>query len=264
MTVEERQNAICAYVNDLKRVHTNELINHFDASASTIRNDLVALERSGLIRRTHGMVMALDLGKVGDETTVISRMEKNLSQKMSIASLANREIENGDVIMLLAGSTIMCLARTLANKRNLTIVVNDVNIAQWLLGNTDHKVFILGGFVRRDYFYVDYDDAITDRINVDKAFFSCTGFSIEKGATISDYNLAKSEKKLLACANKSYLLCDSSKLGEVYFAKICETENIDMLFTDGGISKDHIERLREEENIRFAIANEQIYTGETR
>ena len=37
-----------------------------------------------------------------------------------------------------------------------------------------------------------------------------------------------------------------------------------MLFTDGGISKDNIERLREEENIRFAIANEQIYMGEAR
>ncbi|MDD6348314.1 MAG: DeoR/GlpR family DNA-binding transcription regulator [Lachnospiraceae bacterium] len=262
MTVEERQNAICEYVNDLKRVHTNDLINHFEASASTIRNDLVALERSGLIRRTHGMVMSVDVGKVGDESAVVKRMDINMPEKMAIAALANQEIEDGDVIMLMTGSTLMCLAHTLVNKKNLTIVVNDVNIAQWLLGNTDHKVFILGGFVRRNYYYVNYDFSITEKINVDKAFFSSTGFSLDKGATISDYDLAASESRLLNCANQTYLLIDSAKFGEVYFAKVCSAENINMIITDGNVSHENIERLRAEENIRFAIANEQVYAHE--
>ncbi|MDD6347750.1 MAG: DeoR/GlpR family DNA-binding transcription regulator [Lachnospiraceae bacterium] len=258
MTVEERQNAICAYVNDLKRVHTNDLINHFDASASTIRNDLVALERSGLIRRTHGMVLAVNVAKVADELTVANRMEKNMPEKMAIATLANREIDDGDVILLMTGSTITCLAKTLINKHNLTVVVNDVKIAEWLLENTNHKVFIIGGFVRRDYYCVDYDESITKHINVDKVFFSSSGFSVEKGVTTSDFNLAASERKLMECTNKNYFLCDSSKFGQVKFAKICDVSEIDMMITDAGIPEEYVDKLREVESLRFAVAEKTI------
>ena len=35
-----------------------------------------------------------------------------------------------------------------------------------------------------------------------------------------------------------------------------------MIITDGNVSHENIERLRAEENIRFAIANEQVYAHE--
>lgn len=257
--MEERQRLIKEYIEEVKRVHVNDLVELFHVSASTIRNDLTTLERNGLIKRTHGWAIALSVARVGKESFVSMRMKDNIQEKESIALAANQEIESGDTLAILAGTTTMALAQTLVNKQDLTIVVNDLNIAKWLDDNTDHKVFILGGFVRKHYYYVDFDEAAVDKINVDKVFFSCTGFSLAKGATVSDYDLATSQKKLLVRANKTILLCDSTKFGEVYFAKICSVEDINMIITDGNISRENLEILRSQDGIQFLVANQKAY-----
>ena len=153
--MEERQRLIKEYIEEVKRVHVNDLVELFHVSASTMRNDLTTLERNGLIKRTHGWAIALSVARVGKESFVSMRMKDNIQEKESIALAANQEIESGDTLAILAGTTTMALAQTLVNKQDLTIVVNDLNIAKWLDDNTDHKVFILGGFVRKHYYYVD-------------------------------------------------------------------------------------------------------------
>lgn len=254
----ERQTLIREYIDQVKRVSVNDLIQKFEVSPSTIRNDLSTLEKNGQIRRTHGGAVSLNLLRVGSESKVSERMRDNAEKKARIAMAANPEIEDGDTIALLAGTTVMALAKTLTNKKKLTIVVNDLNIAKWLDDNTEHSVFVLGGFVRKHYYYMDFDDTLTERINVDKAFFSCTGFSIEKGPTVSDLALANAQRKLLMQAEKTVLLCDSSKFGEVSFANIVPVVDIDMIITDGEISKENIEILRTLERTQFKVANQKL------
>ena len=60
--------------------------------------------------------------------------------------MASEQIDDGDTIALLAGTTIFSLAKYLVNKKNLTIVLNDLQIAYWLNEHTDHRLFIIGGF----------------------------------------------------------------------------------------------------------------------
>jgi len=255
--VVERQCLIKEYIDQVKRASVNDLIQHFKVSPSTIRNDLALLERNGMIRRTHGGAVSLNLARVGAESVVSERVTNNADKKASIAMAANREIEDGDTIALLAGTTLMALAQTLTNKNQLTIVVNDLNIAKWLDDNTEHNIFVLGGFVRKHYYYMDFVDEIAQTINVDKGFFSCTGFSVEKGATVSDYALANAQRKLLMRAERTILLCDSSKFGEVAFAKMFSTEDIDLIVTDGGISEQNLKILRTLEHTQFMVANQK-------
>lgn len=251
----ERQSRILDYINESKRVSVNDLAEYFQVSHSTIRNDLAVLKKNGQIQRTHGGAMALSITKVGLETNTVVRMSNNTSEKESIAKVASEQIDDGDTIALLAGTTIFSLAKYLVNKKNLTIVLNDLQIAYWLNEHTDHRLFIIGGFVRHKFHCMNFDTSAVDFINIDKAFFSCTAFSAEKGAMVPDLNLATTERSVLKRAGRSVLLCDSSKLGEVSFIKVVGVEDIDIVITDSEISKFHKDSLEAVEQLELIIAD---------
>lgn len=251
--VEERQEHIREYIERAKRVSVNELIQYCKVSPSTIRNDLATLEKKGQIHRTHGGAMSVNRAKVGAESFTSSRVFDNSDIKMHIAAKASELIEDGDTIALLVGTTTMSLAKTLVNKNKLTIVVNDLPIASWLAENTLHNVYVLGGFVRHKFMFMNFDLTAVENINVDKAFFSCTAFGVERGAMVSDINLANSERQLLQHSDTVIMICDSTKFGEVAFARITSTEEIDVIVTDNGISPQQQEALEGMERLQLIV-----------
>ena len=81
--------------------------------------------------------------------------------------------------------------------------------------------------MRNKFNCMNFDTSAVDFINIDKAFFSCTAFSAEKGAMVPDLDLATTERSVLKRAGSIVLLCDSSKFGSVSsvtFASFSETE----------------------------------------
>ena len=54
MYAEERQQAMAALVTDAGRLSVVDLAARFDVTTETVRRDLSALERVGLVRRVHG------------------------------------------------------------------------------------------------------------------------------------------------------------------------------------------------------------------
>ena len=250
----ERQSRILDYINESKRVSVNDLAEYFHVSPSTIRNDLAVLKKDGQIRRTHGGAMALSISKVGLEESMDDRLTNNMAEKEKIAKLASDQIDDGDTIALLAGTTIFSLAKYLVDKKNLTIVLNDLQIAWWLNEHTTHRLFIVGGFVRNKFHCMNFDASAVDFINIDKAFFSCTAFSVEKGAMVPDLNLATTERGILNRAATVILLCDSSKFGEVSFIKVVGVNDIDMVITDSNLPKFHRDTMEAIEQLDFIVA----------
>ena len=251
--VEERQENIREYVERFKRVSVNELIQHCKVSPSTIRNDLAALEKKGLIHRTHGGAMSVNRAKVGAESFTSNRLFENIDAKTRIAEKANELIEDGDTVALLAGTTSLTLAKTLNNKKNLTVVTNDLAIASWLAENTMHNVYVLGGFVRHKFMFMSFDLCMVESLNVDKAFFSCNAYGVERGAMVSDLTLASCQHQFLRRADSTIMLCDSTKFGEVAFARIMSTEEIDIIVTDSGVSPQCRQMLEKMEHPQLLI-----------
>jgi DeoR family fructose operon transcriptional repressor len=102
---------------------------------------------------------------------------------------------------------------------------------------------------------MNFDTSAVDFINIDKAFFSCTAFSAEKGAMVPDLDLATTERSVLKRAGSIVLLCDSSKFGEVSFIKIVGVEDIDVVITDSDISKFHRDTLGAIEQLELIVAS---------
>ena len=91
--VEERQNTIFNILQREKRATIVELSEHFQTGAATIRRDLNAMEKRGLIRRTHGGAIAIRKTNVEhgmEERIEENKLEKENNVNKSLAKAAKR------------------------------------------------------------------------------------------------------------------------------------------------------------------------------
>jgi len=232
--VEERKMKILERIKAQRKATVAELCDRFGVSSATIRNDLRDLEATGLLIRTHGGAMVKS--KTGLEQGTTERGIQHLAEKRRIAEAALRLIEDGDTITLDTGTTTLELARLLCQKRDLTVVTNDLPIALALEEYDTVRVLFMGGIVRRNYHCtVIYGSTGRDSLaglSVDKAFMALNSFSLEKGASTPDINHAETKKLMMSIAAKVIFLFDSSKLGRTSFALFAPLESIDTIVTD--------------------------------
>lgn len=238
---EERKQQILALLHKNQKLVVPELCNYFGVSPSTIRNDLRALQESGLITRTHGG--AICNSKASLEPMPSAKETQMLHQKQAIARTAAELVDNGDIIGIFSGTTTMELAKELLDKERLTVVLNDITLAVFLEENTNFSLFMLGGMIRQGFHYTNSTGSLMPSIRMDKMFFSCNGLSAAAGATVPDFNLATNLAALLERSSQKILLCDSSKLGSETFAQISPLDHLDTVIIDSDASSEDLHEL---------------------
>lgn len=240
---EERRERIHKLIETHQKIIVPEMCDMFGVSASTIRNDLRALEESGLIKRTHGG--AIRTSKMSFESNPMLNKVRMLKEKKAIGKKAAELVEDGDIIAIDTGTTPFEFAKHLIEKDNLTIVLNDITIASYLEEHSNATVILLGGTIRRGYHYTYSRDYINflNEINLDKAFITCNALSITKGATTPDINLAEMKRDIIQISSEAVLLCDSSKIDRVSFAKIASISAFDYIITDNGIESEDLKKI---------------------
>jgi DeoR family fructose operon transcriptional repressor len=203
-------------------------------SSATIRNDLRDLETAGLLVRTHGGAMIKS--KTGHELDMVARGVPNQAAKRAIAEAALGLIEDGDMIVLDTGSTVLQLARLLDRRHDITVVTNDLVIASLLEDLESVKIVFLGGIVRKRFHCTLFSDLssrdLLAGLTVDKAFMGLNSFSREKGASTPDIGHAETKKLMMSIAAKVVLLFDSTKLGRNSFAQFATPNQVDTIVTD--------------------------------
>lgn len=241
----ERKEEIISILNNRKKISVPELCEHFQVSPSTIRNDLKELKEAGVIKRTHGG--AILASKMNFETMPAQKEEIMLDEKKQIAEKAAELVVDGDTIAIDTGTTTLEFARNLINKQNLTIILNDLQIARFLEDNSDFHLIMLGGAIRSKFHYTygKFSSDFLNQINVDKSFITCNGLSFTKGVTTPDMNLAEVKKGIMQTATESILLCDSSKFDRVAFSKIGEVSDFHSIVTDNKAMENDLNKLKE-------------------
>ena len=99
----ERQDEILAYIKEKKSASVNELAKELYVSPATIRRDLNAMEKAGLIKRSHGG--AILTGSTADESSILMREQENVIAKRAIAAIATGFIKNNASLYLDSSST---------------------------------------------------------------------------------------------------------------------------------------------------------------
>ena len=205
-----------------------------------------AEQEKGLLKRTHGG--AVLKSKIGYEENVAEKLSKNQRQKEKIAELAVNYVEDGDIIALDTGTTMLAFAKKLTEKKNLTIVTNDLNIAAYFDSNKeDITVILLGGVLRKKHGCTLGGMTFNglEGLRVDKCFLATNGLTAEFGLSTPDMNHAEVKKKLAGIGEQTILLCDSDKIGRNVFVKIMDVTKIDILITDSGIDETEAQKLEE-------------------
>jgi DeoR family fructose operon transcriptional repressor len=245
MFAEERQFKLIEFLQKHKKATVKQLMVEFQVSSATIRNDLRMLDRRGLITRTHGGAMERVKNRF-EEDLNLRRMHE-VSEKQRIAQEALSLIADGDTIILDSGTTIWELARLVRSKKNLTIITNDIDIADLLCEEEQNTLIFIGGTVRKKFRCTagPLSIGLLSGVLVDKAFIGANNFDIERGASTPDIDQATTKKNMINIASKRFLLCVHSKFGTQSFARFAGVEDFDLIVTDkiDYTEKNHLEHL---------------------
>ncbi len=246
MLGEERRQYIINLVNKTGSISASEIAKSLNISEVTIRRDLNKLAKKGLIKRTHGG--AININSVGYELKFEIQKEKNIEEKKRIALAAASFIDDGDVILIEAGTTGYQTALNITSRKELTVITNSCDIAV-LLGKTNpqFKIILSGGILNTDTHSLigPLADASFRSLFVDKAFIGISGIDIEKGITAVDPLEAQTKKFIINSAKKIFALCDHSKISHICMNFVAPIKIINTFITDDKADKDFLDKLKE-------------------
>jgi DeoR family transcriptional regulator, fructose operon transcriptional repressor len=240
---EQRQQRIVEQARQAGRVDVAELAAELAVTPETVRRDLTALERQGVLRRVHGG--AIPVERLGFEPGFAARDAVRRAEKERIAKAALSELPVEGSILLDAGTTTARLAEVMPVNRDLIVVTNSLPIALSLSVRPGLTVRLVGGRVRgRTQAVVDdWALRVLGDTYVDVAFVGTNGISVERGLTTPDPAEAAVKQAMLAAARRVVVLADHTKVGAVHFARFGGLREVALLITDSGLDADVAARL---------------------
>ncbi|GAB3406772.1 MULTISPECIES: DeoR/GlpR family DNA-binding transcription regulator [Schumannella] len=243
MYAPERHQQILATARSRGRVDVAGLAKELSVTPETVRRDLTALERRGVLRRVHGG--AIPVERLGIEPGVADREVRATGEKESIARAALDELPDGGSIILDAGTTTVRLAELLPTDREFTVVTHSLPVAAALVARPNISLHLLGGVVRpRTLAAVgEWTRAQIGEVFADVAFMGTNGISVERGLTTPDMAEASVKRELITAARRTVLLADHSKFGREDFARVAPISAIDTIITDAAIDAELAEDL---------------------
>ncbi|MFF4182237.1 DeoR/GlpR family DNA-binding transcription regulator [Streptomyces sp. NPDC001691] len=238
MYAPERQQEILRIARESGRVDVLSLAEAFQVTAETVRRDLKALDRAGLVRRVHGG--AIPAGRLDFEPDLAERESTAADEKDRIARAALAELPAEGSVILDAGSTIARLAAVLPLESGLTLVTHALPVAARLADHPAIDLHLVGGRVRhRTRAAVDaWALRAYGEIRADVVFLGTNGFSAAHGLTTPDLAEAAVKRAAIGAARRVVLLADSAKHGQEHFARFGDMADVDVLVTDAGLAPD--------------------------
>lgn len=210
-----------------------QLADQFGVSSSTIRRDLTELAREGHVVRTYGG--ALDSAH-GVERTLREKDASNAAEKDVVARAAAEFVEDGEVVLLDAGTTTGRLARHLADRCELTVVTNGVPALLALADSPDIELIVLGGRLRHPNEAILGASAEQQlrHIRPDRVFLGADGLTRRRGLCSPSLEQAQLKHAMLHAGRKSYVLTDHSKVDSAPFSYWTPLDREHTLVIDDG------------------------------
>lgn len=219
-------------------VEAKDLSADFGVDSSTIRRDLDALARTGQVQRTHGG--ARQVPGTAVEVPYAWKQTERRAEKSAIAREAASRVRDGDTVILDSGSTTYEVAVALRNLTNLTLITNDLRIAKYLATTPQARLLVTGGELIGSVFTLAGDRALsflTD-YTADWTFLGADAIHRHAGITNTNTLEVPLKRAMIAAADTTVVVADSSKFGHRTLAKVAALEEVDLIITDNGLVDD--------------------------
>ncbi|MGQ4404735.1 DeoR/GlpR family DNA-binding transcription regulator [Streptomyces hayashii] len=243
LLAEQRRALILDEVRRRGGVRVNELTRKLGVSDMTVRRDLDALARQGVLEKVHGgavPVMEASTHEPGFE----AKSGLELTAKEDIAKAAAQLVTPGSAIALSGGTTTYALAHHLVDLPDLTVVTNSVRVAdvfhmaQRTSGpRQGSATVVLTGGVRTpsDSLVGPVADQAIAALHFDVLFLGVHGISAEAGLSTPNLAEAETNRRLVQSARRVVVVADHTKWGVVGLSSFAALEQVDTLVTDAGL-----------------------------
>lgn len=231
MNNEQRQQQILNYLLENHFASIDEIARRIYVSGATVRRDLQKLEQKGFVKTVYGGVV---LTEYSNEIVPVSLRDKeNVAAKEKIAEEAAKRIHDNETIILDSSSTARRICRYIKNRKNLTVITNNLRICEELK-DTDITLYCTGGahMRRHDCFMGHYAEEFLKQITADTLFFSSQGLSADGNIVDRSEEEIALRKVMLSRAQKRIFLCDSSKFGKSYPFTLCNVADVTEIISD--------------------------------
>ena len=193
-------------------VSIHELMEITSSSESTIRADLVLLEKENKLIRLHGGAQSIKKPSSLNELDMNEKYLINVEEKTLIGKKGASFIQDNSLIYIDAGTTTSYLCDYISTNGNI-IITNSMTIAQKLT-KQKYKVYVTGGELKltTDAFVGTFPLETIKKFTFDIGFFGANGVSLTQGYTTPDFEEAIIKETAISRCKKAYILCDSSKI----------------------------------------------------
>ena len=203
-----RQLQILEKLNQCEIIEVSKLAEELSTSVVTIRKDLVALEKQGLLRRQHGGATRVSRRDIG------YRMIFEYDLKQRIAKRAASMVSHGEMVMIESGSTCAMLAEVLAKtKHDVTIITNSAFISGHIRMISGIRVILLGGMFDPEAQVMTGPlvRKCAEEFHVDKFFIGTDGYCPEQGFYNEDISRGDAVRSMAKQAANRIILTTAQK-----------------------------------------------------
>ncbi|MCX4536893.1 DeoR/GlpR family DNA-binding transcription regulator [Streptomyces sp. NBC_00841] len=256
LLAEQRRALILDEVRRRGGVRVNELTRKLSVSDMTVRRDLDALARQGVIEKVHGGAVPVVEAST-HEPGFEAKSTLELTAKEDIARAAAAMAVPGSAIALSGGTTTYALAQHLLDVPELTVVTNSVRVADVFHAaqrstatggpRAGAATVVLTGGVRTpsDSLVGPVADQAIGSLHFDVLFLGVHGISVEAGLSTPNLAEAETNRRFVQSARRVVVVADHTKWGTVGLSSFATLEQVDTFITDSGLSAGAREEIEE-------------------
>ncbi len=236
---QQRRHTILSLLNEFGEVSVEQLASRFETSEVTIRKDLTALEKNGLLLRRYG-------GAVCVPQELIQTTADNVSaNKQNIAKAAAKLIRDHNRIIIDSGSTTSSIVQELNDKRGLLVMTNSLQLANAIHELENEPTLLMTGGTwdpHSESFQGQVAEQVLRSYDFDQLFIGADGIDLERGTTTFN-ELTGLSRVMAEVSREVIVLVDSEKFGRRIPNLELPWEQISVLISDDRLAASDVEQI---------------------
>lgn len=235
----QRRHAILALLAEQGEVTVDHLAQHFSTSEVTIRKDLAALEKNGLLLRRYGGAVPMPQELLGEQPSVSAA-------KQAIARAGVARIREHARIIIDSGTTTAAMIPQLGHKPGLVVMTNSLSVANTLRDLEHEPVLLMTGGTwdpHSESFQGQVAEQVLRSYDFDQLFIGADGIDLERGTTTFNELLGLS-RVMAEVAREVIVMVESEKFGRRIPNLELPWGSVNTLITDTGLPTAVHEQLR--------------------
>ncbi|RJG12742.1 DeoR family transcriptional regulator [Pseudomonas cavernicola] len=205
----QRRHAILALLTEQGEVSVDELAKRFATSEVTIRKDLGALEKNGLLLRRYGGAVPMPQELIADSGQPVSKY------KQAIGRAAAGLLREHARIIIDSGSTTAALIPELGHKPGLVVMTNSLSVVSALRELEHEPVLLMTGGTwdpHSESFQGQVAEQVLRSYDFDQLFIGADGIDLARGTTTFNELLGLS-RVMAEVAREVIVMVEADKIG---------------------------------------------------